>query len=54
MQTQVKAQPSPVSEEDKDAHAPKDRYNLEDAFIYIDGKRHKVGDLLRLVAENLK
>ena len=31
--------PRPMTEEEeKDAHAPKDRYNLEDAFIVIDEK----------------
>jgi hypothetical protein len=49
----VKTTPSPVSEEQKDAHAPKDRYNLEDAFIVIDGKRYNVKDLLKLVVEQL-
>jgi hypothetical protein len=37
----------------KDAHATKDRYNLEDVFIVIDGKRYNVKDLLKLVVEQL-
>jgi hypothetical protein len=44
---------SPVKEEEKDERAPKDRYNLEDAFIIIDGKRHNVRDLLKLVVDQL-
>jgi hypothetical protein len=53
MQRQVHAMPSPVSEEQKDAHAPNPRINLEEAFIVIDGKRHNVRDLLKLVADKL-
>lgn len=53
-QSQVHANQSPVSEEEKDRRAPKDRYNLEDAFINIDGTRYNVKDLLKLVVDKLK
>lgn len=54
MQRHVNANQSPISEEEKDRTAPKERYNLEDAFINIDGTRHNVKDLLKLVVDKLK
>ncbi len=51
---QVYSVSPPVSEEGKDRYATKDRYNLEDAFIWIDGKRYNVKDLLKLVVDKLK
>jgi hypothetical protein len=53
-QNQIKDEPSPTSESDKDRRAPTDRYNLEEAFIYIDGERYDVKELLKLVVEKLK
>ena len=50
-QSQVQGAPSPMSEEEKDRTQPNERYNLENAFIYIDGKRYNVRDLLKLVVE---
>lgn len=49
----VQTEPSPMKEEEKDARAPPDRYNLQDAFIVIDGKRYNVRDLLKLVVDKL-
>jgi len=47
-------EPKPMSEEKKDRFSGSGhRYNLDDAFIHIDGKRHNVADLLRLVVEKL-
>jgi hypothetical protein len=53
MQQQVNEGPSPVSEEEKDRRQPNARYDLENAFIYIDGKRYSVKDLLKLVVDKL-
>jgi hypothetical protein len=52
-QQEIRTNPRPMTEEEKDAHAQRDRYNLEDAFIIIDGKRHNVRDLLKLVVDKL-
>jgi hypothetical protein len=38
----------------KDARSPNEQYNLEEAFIYIDGKRYAAKDLLKLVVEKLR
>lgn len=54
MQQQVSSGQSPVSDEEKDRRQPNDRYNLENAFIYVDGKRYNVKDLLKFVVEQLK
>ena len=53
-QTEVKTEIDPMSQEDKDARAPNPWLNLENAFVYIDGKHHNVIDLLKLVANKLK
>lgn len=53
-QRQVYTGPSPVSDEEKDRHQPNARYNLENAFIYIDGKRYDVKELLKFVVDKLK
>jgi hypothetical protein len=53
-QSQVQNEPSPVGEDVKDEHAPKDRYNLDDAFIHIDGQRYKLADLLKSLMEKSK
>jgi hypothetical protein len=53
MQRQVADGPLPMTDEQKDAHASNPRINLEEAFIYIDGKRHNVRDLLKLIADKL-
>jgi hypothetical protein len=43
------------SEEEKDRTSPMGcRHNLDDAWIVIDGVRHNVMDLLRLVVQQLK
>ncbi len=48
-------EPKPMSEEQKDHYSGSGhRYNLDDAFVHIDGKRYNVVDLLRLVVEKLK
>ena len=45
----------PMSEEEKDALSPAgERYNLDGAFIHIEGKRYNVVDLLKLVVEKLQ
>jgi hypothetical protein len=47
-------EPKPMSEEQKDYYSGGGhRYNLDDAFVHIDGKRYNVVDLLRLVVEKL-
>ena len=45
---------SPVSDEEQVRRQPNDRYNLENAYIYIDGKRYNVKELLKLVVEQVK
>lgn len=47
--------PLVLSEDAKDRASPKGcRYNLDDAWIVIDGVRHNVVDLLRRVDQQLK
>jgi hypothetical protein len=53
-QRQVPTAPRPPTQEEKDAHATNPIINLENAFIDIDGKRHRIVDLLRLVVEKLQ
>ena len=53
-QQQVHTAPGPLTQEEKDAHASNPTINLENAFIDIDGKRHRVVDLLRLVVGKLQ
>jgi hypothetical protein len=44
----------PPTQEEKDARVSNPPINLENAFIYIDGKRHELSDLMRLVVEKLQ
>lgn len=53
MQRQVQGMPSPMSEEEKDKTSPDERYNLENAFIYIDNKRYSVKEFLKLIVDKL-
>lgn len=54
MQQQVATGPSPMSDKEKDAHAFPERYNLENAFVYIDDERHNVKALFKIVVEKLQ
>ena len=46
--------PSPVREDVKDQRAPNGRFNLDNAFIHIDGQRYNLVDLLKSLMEKPK
>jgi len=54
MQTQVKVAPRAPTQSEKDGKASNPLLDLENAFVVIDGKRHSVKDLLKLVVEKLE
>ncbi len=52
-QKNVKAEIPLVDDAKMDEQAPDPWLNIENAFVHIDGKRHKVVDLLRLLVTKL-